>query len=135
MLMQGDLSRNEILNHHRNRIDAGEVSYIFGLTSFSEGIDLPGKYCCHVVITKLPFSVPDDPVDATLAEWINSRGGNSFYDLMLPNTVLRVNQAAGRLLRTETDSGVVSILDRRLLTKSYGKVILTALPPFRRELY
>ena len=135
VLMQGDLAKHEILMRHRNRIDAGEVSCIFGLASFAEGVDLPGDYCCHVVITKLPFSVPDDPVDATLAEWIESRGGNSFYDLMLPNAALRVIQAAGRLLRTETDSGSVSILDRRLLNKAYGKVILNALPPFRREFH
>ena len=135
VLMQGNLSKHEILKRHRKRIDVGKVSWIFGLASFAEGIDLPDKYCTHVVIAKLPFSVPDDPVGATLAEWIESRGGNAFYDLMLPNAALRVIQAAGRLLRTETDSGSVSILDRRLLTKAYGKVILNALPPFRREFH
>ena len=86
-----------------------------------------------MVIAKLPFSVPDDPVDATLSEWIERQGGNAFYDLMLPNAALRVVQAAGRLLRTETDSGTVSILDRRVITKSYGRLILDSLPPFRRD--
>ncbi len=79
--------------------------------------------------------MPDDPIDATLSEWIEDQGGNSFYDLMLPNAAIRVVQAAGRLLRTETDSGRVSILDRRLVTKSYGRLILNALPPFRREIH
>jgi len=135
VLVQGDLAKHEILTRHRKRIDDNESSCIFGLASFAEGVDLPGDYCRHVVIAKLPFSVPDDPVDATLSEWIESRGGNSFYDLMLPNAALRVVQAAGRLLRTETDSGSVSILDRRLLTKPYGKLLINALPPFRREFH
>ena len=135
VLKQGDLAKQEILKRHRELVDDGGTSCIFGLASFAEGVDLPGNYCRHVIIAKLPFSVPDDPVEATLSEWIESRGGNPFYDLMLPNAALRVIQAAGRLLRTETDSGTVTILDRRLLTKSYGKVILNALPPFRREFH
>jgi ATP-dependent DNA helicase DinG len=133
VLLQGDLSKQEILKRHRDKVDAGEASCIFGLASFAEGVDLPGDYCSHVVIAKLPFSVPDDPVDATLSEWIERQGGNAFYDLMLPNAALRVVQAAGRLLRTETDSGTVSILDRRVITKSYGRLILDSLPPFRRD--
>ena len=135
VLKQGDLAKQEILKRHRELVDDGGTSCIFGLASFAEGVDLPGNYCRHVIIAKLPFSVPDDPVEATLSEWIESRGGNPFYDLMLPNAALRVIQAAGRLLRTETDSGTVTILDRRLLTKSYGKVILNALPPFRHEFH
>ena len=135
ILMQGELSKQEILKQHRDRVDEGIPSCIFGLASFAEGVDLPGDYCKHVVIAKLPFSVPDDPVDATLSEWIEDRGGNSFYELMLPNAALRVIQAAGRLLRTETDTGTVTILDRRLLTKRYGRVILDALPPFRRDFH
>lgn len=135
VLMQGELSKQEILKRHRQRVDDGGFSCIFGLASFAEGVDLPGVYCCHVVIAKLPFSVPDDPVDATLSEWVVQRGGNAFYDLMLPNAALRVVQAAGRLLRTETDSGTVSLLDRRVLSKPYGRIILDALPPFRRELH
>ncbi|MEL0066426.1 MAG: ATP-dependent DNA helicase DinG [Gammaproteobacteria bacterium] len=135
VLMQGDLGKQEILRRHREQVDAQAPSCIFGLASFAEGVDLPGEYCTHVVIAKLPFSVPDDPIDATLSEWIEDQGGNSFYDLMLPNAAIRVVQAAGRLLRTETDSGRVSILDRRLVTKSYGRLILNALPPFRREIH
>ncbi len=134
ILMQGELSKMEILGRHRSAVDRGEVSCIFGLASFSEGVDLPGDYCRHVVIAKIPFSVPDDPVDATLSEWIEEKGGNSFYEVMLPNAALRVVQAAGRLLRTETDEGTVTLLDRRVVSKSYGKVILNSLPPFAREI-
>ena len=134
ILMQGELSKMEILGRHRSAVDRGEASCIFGLASFSEGVDLPGDYCRHVVIAKIPFSVPDDPVDATLSEWIEEKGGNSFYEVMLPNAALRVVQAAGRLLRTETDEGTVTLLDRRVVSKSYGKVILNSLPPFAREI-
>lgn len=135
VLMQGDQSKAEMLSMHRDAVDEGRQSCLFGLASFSEGVDLPGDYCRHVVIAKLPFAVPDDPVGATLSEWVEARGGNSFYEVMLPGAVLKVIQAAGRLLRTETDEGRVTILDRRVVTKAYGRVILDALPPFRREIY
>jgi len=78
--------------------------------------------------------VPDEPVEAALGEWIKARGGNPFMEVAVPDAALRLVQASGRLLRTEQDSGCVTILDRRLLTKRYGKAILDALPPFRREL-
>ena len=107
---------------------------IFGLASFAEGIDLPGAYCEHVVIVKIPFAVPDDPVGATLSEWIEGRGGNAFQEIMVPDAALRMVQACGRLLRTETDSGTITILDRRLVTQRYGQLILNALPPFRRDM-
>ncbi len=107
---------------------------IFGLASFAEGIDLPGEYCQHVVVVKIPFAVPDDPVGATLSEWIEDNGGNSFQEVMIPDAALRMVQACGRLLRTETDTGVVTIFDRRLVTQRYGNLLLNALPPFRREI-
>ncbi|MDG2070305.1 MAG: ATP-dependent DNA helicase DinG [Pseudomonadales bacterium] len=132
VLRQGDLTRSEIVRTHKANIDAGEPSCIFGLASFAEGIDLPGEYCDHVVICKIPFAVPDDPVGATLAEWIENRGGNAFEEVMLPDAALRMVQACGRLLRTETDRGTITILDRRLVTKGYGSRLQRALPPFRR---
>jgi ATP-dependent DNA helicase DinG len=107
---------------------------IFGLASFAEGIDLPGSYCMHVVIAKLPFAVPDDPVEAALAEWIESRGGNPFMEISVPDAALRLVQASGRLLRTEEDTGRITLLDRRVITKAYGRKILDSLPPFRREI-
>lgn len=134
VLEQGNFSKAEIVSRHKERVDAGEKSVIFGLASFAEGIDLPGKYCDHVVIVKIPFAVPDDPVGATLSEWIEARGGNSFQEIMIPDAALRMVQACGRLLRTETDTGAITILDRRLVSQRYGNLILGALPPFRREI-
>lgn len=134
VLRQGLLTRSEIIRVHRERIDAGQKSCIFGLSSFAEGIDLPGHYCEHVVISKIPFSVPNDPVGATMEEWIKARGGNAFREIMIPDAALRMVQACGRLLRTETDTGTVSILDRRLVTRHYGSFLQRALPPFRKEI-
>lgn len=134
VLSQGTLAKAEIMRQHKKRIDEGQSSCIFGLASFAEGIDLPGKYCTHVVVAKIPFSVPDDPVGATLSEWIESEGGNSFQEIMIPDAALKMVQACGRLLRTETDTGRITILDKRLMTQRYGAQLLDALPPFRREL-
>ena len=134
VLCQGTLSKAEIMSQHKQRIDQGNASCIFGLASFAEGIDLPGKYCSHVVLAKIPFSVPDDPVGATLGEWIESEGRNSFQEVMIPDAALKMVQACGRLLRNETDTGRVTILDRRLVSARYGPRLLDALPPFRREL-
>ncbi len=134
LLVQGDYSKQETLRRHREQIDAGKGSVIFGLASFAEGVDLPGDYCRHVVIAKIPFAVPDSPLEASLSEWIESRGGNSFMEISVPDAAIRLVQAAGRLLRTESDTGRVTLLDRRVLTKRYGRAILDSLPPFRREL-
>ncbi|MCY4531069.1 MAG: ATP-dependent DNA helicase DinG [Gammaproteobacteria bacterium] len=134
VLRQGLLTRSEIIRVHRERIDAGQKSCIFGLSSFAEGIDLPGHYCEHVVISKIPFPVPNDPVGATMEEWIKARGGNAFQEIMIPDAALRMVQACGRLLRTETDTGTVTILDRRLVTRHYGNLLQRALPPFRKEI-
>lgn len=134
LLVQGQRARHELLLAHRKRVDEGKGSIIFGLASMAEGIDLPGKYLTHVVITRLPFAVPDDPVEATLAEWIESRGGNPFMRITVPDASIRLVQACGRLIRKEQDHGRITILDRRVLTKRYGQALLDALPPFRREL-
>lgn len=132
ILVQGNRSKQAMLNEHRERIDAGQGSVLFGLASFAEGVDLPGDYCRHVVIAKLPFSVPDDPIEAALAEWIEARGGNAFMEITVPDASLRLVQACGRLLRSESDSGKITLLDRRVVTKRYGKAILNSLPPFTR---
>lgn len=130
ILVQGDSSRQEILSQHREKIDAGDGSIIFGLASFAEGVDLPGDYCRHVVIAKLPFAVPDDPIEAALSEWVEARGGNAFMEITVPDAALKLVQACGRLLRTESDTGKISLLDRRIVSKRYGKAILNSLPPF-----
>jgi ATP-dependent DNA helicase DinG len=86
----------------------GRAASCFGLASFAEGVDLPGDYCRHVVIAKLPFAVPDDPVDAALAEWLEAQGRNAFMEISVPDAALRLVQASGRLLRTESDHGRVT---------------------------
>ncbi|GGU67347.1 ATP-dependent DNA helicase DinG [Pseudomonas laurentiana] len=134
VFIQGNLSKQETLNKHKARVDDGDSSVLFGLASFAEGVDLPGAYCEHVVIAKIPFAVPDDPVEAALAEWIEARGGNPFMEIAVPDASLRLIQACGRLLRTEEDRGTITLLDRRVVTQRYGKAILNALPPFRREI-
>ena len=133
VLLQGQWSNQEIVRLHRAAIDSGEGSVIFGLASFAEGMDFPGDYCRHVVIAKLPFAVPDDPVYRTLSDWLEQQGGNPFMELMLPDASLRLHQACGRLIRTEQDTGRITILDRRIVSKRYGQQMLDDLPPFRRE--
>lgn len=133
VLAQGQHGKQEILTQHKARVDKGTPSIIFGLASFAEGVDLPGDYLTEVIIAKLPFSVPDDPVDATMAEWIEMRGGNAFAEWSVPMASMRLTQATGRLLRTEADSGRIVLLDRRLITRRYGRQLLDALPPYRRN--
>jgi len=133
ILRQDDYSKQEILRRHRERLDGGDGSVIFGLASFAEGVDLPGHYCRHVVIAKLPFAVPDAPVDAALAEWLESQGRNPFMEISVPDAALRLVQASGRLLRSEGDTGRITLLDRRILTRRYGRAILDSMPPFTRN--
>lgn len=134
ILMQGDYSKQEILRRHKQAIDDGDGSVIFGLASFAEGVDLPGAYCRHVVIAKIPFAVPDSPLEAALAEWVEAQGRNAFMEISVPDAALRLVQASGRLLRTEQDTGRITLLDRRILTKRYGRAILDSLPPFQLRL-
>ena len=133
IIMQGKYPKHEVLRQHKEVVDKGDGSVIFGLASFAEGVDLPGIYCSHVVIAKIPFAVPDQPVESALAEWIQSRGGNPFMDITVPDAALKLVQASGRLLRTETDRGQVTLLDRRIVSKRYGRAMLDSLPPFRRR--
>ena len=133
ILQQGESSKQRILDQHKQRIDEGEGSVLFGLASFAEGIDLPGDYLKHVVITRLPFTVPDRPVPSALAEWIEKSGGNSFAELSVPEASVRLVQATGRLLRKEDDQGRITILDKRIVSKRYGQQLLHALPPYNRR--
>lgn len=135
VLLQGELSKGEILKQHRERIADGKRSIIFGLASFAEGIDLPGKECETVVIAKLPFSQPTDPIQAAKAEWIEAKGGSAFAEMVLPEASVKLSQMVGRLIRRESDTGKVVILDKRLVTKRYGKQLLAGLPPFKLELF
>ena len=132
--VQDKASRTELIRRHKERIDADQPSCLVGLASFAEGVDLPGKYLQTVIIAKLPFATPDDPIDAALAEWIEKRGGNPFMQITLPDACLKLVQAAGRLIRTETDSGDIYLLDNRVITKRYGRQLLDSLPPFALQL-
>ncbi|CAA0114167.1 putative ATP-dependent helicase DinG [BD1-7 clade bacterium] len=131
-LCQSHMSKQKLLEEHRTAIDNGHQSILFGLASLAEGVDLPGEYCSHVIIAKIPFSVPSDPVDAALAEWLEGQGRNAFMEISLPEASQRLVQACGRLIRTEKDGGQVTLLDKRIVTKRYGRQILNALPPFHR---
>lgn len=131
ILMQGVLSKRAILQRHRERVDAGDPSTIFGLAAFQEGVDLPGAYCTCVVIAKLPFAVPVHPWEQARAEWVQRCGRSPFRELVLPEACIRLAQAVGRLIRTHADWGTVAILDRRLVTRRYGHELLRSLPPMR----
>jgi len=135
ILCQDDYQKAQLLNFHRQRIDNGEASVIFGLASFAEGVDLPGKYCEHVLIAKIPFAVPNDPIEATLAQWLEQQGKNPFMTLSVPEAAFRLVQASGRLLRSETDKGRITLFDERVISKFYGKSILASLPPFTRDIF
>ena len=134
ILVQGLLSKAVLLDTHRQNIDQGRPSAIFGLASFFEGIDLPGDYCSHVVIAKLPFAVPDDPIAAAHAELLEAQGRDPFMEISVPDAAQKLVQASGRLLRSERDGGRITLLDRRLLTRRYGRAILDSLPRYRFRL-
>ncbi|MDA1074795.1 MAG: ATP-dependent DNA helicase DinG [Proteobacteria bacterium] len=134
MHIQGEGSKQALINAHRSRVDQGEPSYLLGLASFAEGLDLPDDYCRHVVIVKLPFAVPDDPIDQAMAEWAEAQGRNAFYEISVPDAALKLVQACGRLIRHENDHGRITLLDKRVVTQRYGRVLLDSLPPYRREI-
>ncbi len=133
LLVQGEASRQALLQLHADNCKHNQRSILFGTQSFSEGLDLPGNLLTNLVITKLPFAVPTSPLEEALAEAISRKGGNAFVQLTIPATARKLVQACGRLLRQELDEGRIIILDRRLVTKSYGSAMLNALPPFRRQ--
>ncbi len=134
VMLQDDYTKQELIRRHKETIDDEGRSVIFGLASLAEGIDLPGVYCEHVIIAKIPFAVPDDPVEAALSEWIESRGGNPFMEIAVPDAAIRLVQASGRLLRREDDTGRITVMDRRLVTRRYGQALLNSMPPYRREI-
>jgi ATP-dependent DNA helicase DinG len=128
VLVQGDASKTELLTRFRD----GGNAVLLGSASFWEGVDVPGRALSVVVIDKLPFAPPDDPLLAARLARLAAAGGNPFMDWQLPQAVISLKQGAGRLIRTETDRGVLVICDPRLTDKPYGRRIWQSLPPMRR---
>ena len=128
LLVQGEGSRTELLTRFRRLGNA----VLLGSQSFWEGVDVQGEALSVVIIDKLPFAPPDDPLLAARLEHIARQGGNPFFDYQLPQAAISLKQGAGRLIRSETDRGVLMICDRRLVDKPYGRRIWQALPPMRR---
>jgi ATP-dependent DNA helicase DinG len=131
LLVQGpQQSRHRLLEEFK----ADVHSVLFGLDSFWTGVDVPGEALQHVIITKLPFAVPNHPLVEARLEAITRRGGNPFMEFTLPEAVLKFRQGVGRLIRTMSDSGIVTILDSRIVRKSYGRIFLSSIPECPVEL-
>ena len=128
LLLQGQSSRTELLDRFRRLGNA----ILVASQSFWEGVDVRGEALSLVVIDKLPFAPPDDPVLAARIEHLRKQGGNPFFDYQLPHAVISMKQGAGRLIRDETDRGVLMVCDPRMIGKPYGRKIWQSLPPMRR---
>lgn len=129
-LAQGKQARNKLIESFKSNIN----SVLFATMSFWEGIDVPGDALRLLIITRLPFSVPDNPVLKAREEKIKANGGNSFFELSVPTAVIRFKQGFGRLMRHRNDFGVITVLDSRLIKKSYGSFFLKAIPESRQSI-
>ena len=105
---------------------------LFGTSSFWQGVDVQGEQLSAVLIDRLPFAVPSDPVTAARIRQINEEGGNAFTDYQVPQAVITLKQGFGRLIRSETDRGILVMLDHRLMRMPYGRVFLESLPPYHK---
>ncbi|TAE90237.1 MAG: ATP-dependent DNA helicase [Verrucomicrobia bacterium] len=125
LLVQGaDMTRHRMVEEFRKDVH----SVLFGADSFWTGVDVPGEALSNVIVTRLPFAVPDHPLTQSRVEAIEASGGNAFMEYSVPEAILKFRQGVGRLIRTTKDIGMVHILDNRILTKRYGKNFLAALP-------
>jgi len=124
LFVQGTMPRNIILEEFASHGNA----ILLGTSSFWEGVDVVGDGLRCVIITKLPFPVPKDPLVEARMDKIKESGGNSFRDYMLPQAILQFKQGFGRLIRSKNDTGVVIVADKRVVSKGYGKMFIKALP-------
>jgi len=124
-MIQGEKSKSGLLDAFRSTPNA----VLFATSSFWQGVDVQGEQLSSVIIDKLPFSVPSDPVVAARIARINAAGGNAFYQYQIPAATILLKQGMGRLIRSRADRGILALLDKRVLTKSYGKMFLKSLPP------
>ncbi len=125
MLIQGEMSKAGLLESFRNSTNG----VLFATSSFWQGVDVQGEALSCVAIDKLPFSVPSDPVVAARIRHINDSGGNAFYEYQIPEAIILLKQGFGRLIRSRSDRGILALLDKRVLTKRYGRTFLNSLPP------
>jgi ATP-dependent DNA helicase DinG len=126
-LLQGTMSKTGLLDKFRETPNA----VLFATSSFWQGVDVRGEQLSCVIIDKLPFAVPSDPIVAARSKFIDDNGGRSFFDYSVPQAVIALKQGIGRLIRSSSDRGVIAILDPRLRTKSYGRDFLNSLPRMR----
>ncbi|MDD4769360.1 MAG: helicase C-terminal domain-containing protein, partial [Eubacteriales bacterium] len=125
LLCQGDMPRHRLLA----KFQADTNSVLMATASFWEGVDVPGESLSNLILTRLPFNVPDEPVFQARMEEMRSQGKNPFYSFQIPQAVLRFKQGFGRLIRNKQDKGVVLVLDKRVATRGYGRWFLESLPP------
>ena len=126
--VQGEAPKHLLLSKFR----AAEHAVLVATMSFWEGVDVPGHALRLVVLDKIPFAVPTDPVVAARSQQIEQAGGNAFAQYSVPSAAITLKQGFGRLIRTQTDAGIVAILDPRVLTRGYGRMLLGTLPPARQ---
>src|SRR6185503_6432569 len=125
--IQGQGSKIGLLDRFRTT----EGAVLFATSSFWQGVDVQGEALSCVIISKLPFAVPTDPVVAARQKYIDDQGGNSFYEYQVPSAVLTLKQGFGRLIRSLEDRGVLVLLDPRIRKQRYGQTFLKSLPPYR----
>jgi ATP-dependent DNA helicase DinG len=125
--LQGSASKSELLKKFRSTPNA----VLFATSSFWQGVDVRGEQLSCVIIDKLPFAVPSDPIIAARQRFIEDQGGSSFYEYSVPQAIISLKQGLGRLIRSTTDRGVLAVLDPRLRTKMYGQQFLKSLPNCR----
>jgi ATP-dependent DNA helicase DinG len=128
MLLQGSAPKNALLEEFRLTPNA----VLFATSSFWQGVDVQGEQLSCVIIDRLPFAVPNDPVVAARISAINSAGGNAFFEYQVPAAVISLKQGFGRLIRSVKDRGVLALLDNRLLKQRYGRTFIDSLPPYKK---